>query len=90
MKTITEIQQTRDLSKRVEVTSQDELGRLAECFNELVVELQGIISEVNRGAAEIDGGAEQMSSSSRVMASGASEQAEAWGVSLARSRRSPT
>jgi methyl-accepting chemotaxis protein len=79
VKTITEIQQTRDLSKRVEVTSQDELGRLAECFNELVGELQGIISEVNRGAAEIDGGAEQMSSSSRVMASGASEQAESLG-----------
>jgi methyl-accepting chemotaxis protein len=61
------------------VTSHDELGRLAECFNELVVELQGIISEVNRGATEIDGGAEQMSSSSRVMASGASEQAESLG-----------
>lgn len=30
--TITEIQHTRDLSKRVNVTSHDELGRLAECF----------------------------------------------------------
>ncbi|MDY6944527.1 MAG: methyl-accepting chemotaxis protein [Pseudomonadota bacterium] len=77
--TITQIQRTRDLSKRVEVSSRDELGQLAECFNALVVELQGIISEVNRGAADIDGGAEQMSSSSRVMASGAAEQAESLG-----------
>jgi methyl-accepting chemotaxis protein len=77
--TITEIQHTRDLSKRVNVASHDELGRLAECFNSLIVELQGIIAEVNRGAAEIDGGAEQMSSSSRVMASGAAEQAQGLG-----------
>ncbi|MBL8266172.1 MAG: HAMP domain-containing protein [Steroidobacter sp.] len=77
--TITEIQQTRDLSKRVAVTSQDELGRLAQCFNALVLELQGIISEVNRGTTDIDGGAAQMSSSSRVMASGAAEQAESLG-----------
>lgn len=77
--TITEIQQTRDLSKRVDVSSRDELGRLAECFNALIVELQAIIAEVNRGAADIDGGAVQMSSSSRVMASGAAEQAESLG-----------
>jgi methyl-accepting chemotaxis protein len=73
--TIGEIQSTRDLSKRVAVQSQDEFARLAECFNSLVVELQTIIGDVGRSAAEINDGAGQVSSSSQLMASGAAEQA---------------
>jgi methyl-accepting chemotaxis protein len=73
--TITDIQTTRDLSKRVELRSQDELGRLAECFNALVIELQTIIADVGRSAAEINDGTGQVSESSQVLASGAAEQA---------------
>lgn len=72
--TITEIQSTRDLSKRVTVRSRDEFGRLAECFNSLVVELQTIIADVSRSAAQINDGAGQVSSSSHQLASGAAEQ----------------
>lgn len=73
--TIGDIQATRDLRKRVTMSSEDELSKLASCFNSLIVELQSIITDVGRSAARINDGAGQVSLSSQAMAAGAGEQA---------------
>ena len=41
-----------DLSQRVEITSQDELGILADTFNSMTVQLQTFISSLERQVAE--------------------------------------
>jgi methyl-accepting chemotaxis protein len=50
-----------DLTRRIEVHSRDELGRLAECFNRFVARLQGIISQVSEATSQIAAAAEELS-----------------------------
>ncbi|XVJ59462.1 MAG: HAMP domain-containing protein [Tepidisphaera sp.] len=72
---IGEIQRTRDLTRRVEVGSKDELGYLAVSFNEMVTTLHDIIGEVKSGTALIDAGGSQVAQASQSMAQNASDQA---------------
>ena len=72
---IIEIQRTRDLTRRTGVTSNDEVGRVGQCFDGLVSTLHGIIRDVSSGASEIDAGATQIASASQSLAEGASRQA---------------
>jgi methyl-accepting chemotaxis protein len=64
-----------DLTKRLDQSSTDELGSMALWFNKFVAKLEGILSEIRKGAAEIDAGSSQVSSTSQSVASGASQQA---------------
>ncbi|MFL7793528.1 MAG: ATP-binding protein [Anaerolineae bacterium] len=43
---------TGDLSRRVEITSQDELGVLADTFNSMTVQLQTLVSSLEQQVAE--------------------------------------
>jgi methyl-accepting chemotaxis protein len=72
---ITEIQASNDLTKRVDVSSKDEIARLGESFNGMVVTLHDAIGEVKAGSAQIDAGGQQIASASQSLAQGASEQA---------------
>ena len=73
---IREIQETNDLTKKVEVDSDDELGQLGRCFNSFVDTLRGIVAEVTGSAHEIASAAAEVSSSSEEMASGMDEQSQ--------------
>jgi methyl-accepting chemotaxis protein len=64
-----------DLTKRVTVTSKDELGEVAQSFNEFVEKIERVVSDVKSGAVQIDAGGAQIASASQNMAQGASEQA---------------
>jgi methyl-accepting chemotaxis protein len=64
-----------DLTKRVPVTAKDEIGRVAESFNQFVDKIERLVSEVKSGAVQIDAGGTQIASASQSMAQGASEQA---------------
>ncbi len=64
-----------DLTKRLDQSSTDELGSMAMWFNKFVGKLEGILSEIRKGASEIDAGSSQVSSTSQSVASGASQQA---------------
>ena len=64
-----------DLTKRVDVSANDEIGRVAQSFNVFVDKIEGVISEVKAGAAQIDAGGSQIASASQTLAQGASEQA---------------
>ncbi|XVJ59461.1 MAG: methyl-accepting chemotaxis protein [Tepidisphaera sp.] len=64
-----------DLTKRVPVTAKDEIGRVAQSFNQFVDKIERLVSEVKSGAVQIDAGGTQIASASQSMAQGASEQA---------------
>jgi methyl-accepting chemotaxis protein len=64
-----------DLTKRVEITSRDEIGRVAGWFNAFVEKIEKVVSEVKAGTAQIDAGGSQIASASQSLAQGASEQA---------------
>lgn len=64
-----------DLTKRVDVSAQDEIGRVGSWFNLFVKKIEIVISEVKAGAVQIDAGGMQIASASQSMAQGASEQA---------------
>lgn len=49
-----------DLTKRVEVTSSDEIGQLGTYFNTFMSQLQSIVSEVINSAAQLSVAADQM------------------------------
>jgi methyl-accepting chemotaxis protein len=72
---IAEIKASNDMTRRVEVTSRDEVGKLAQAFNEMVQTLHDVICEVKSGTFGIDAGGAQVSSASQTLAEGASSQA---------------
>jgi methyl-accepting chemotaxis protein len=66
-----------DLSKRVEVRSQDEIGKAAQAFNGLVDGIAKIIRQVLDNAAKVSSSAAQLSSSSWQIAQSSHVQSEA-------------
>lgn len=62
-----------DLTKRLEVKTEDELGDLAKWFNTFVGKLQGIISEITGNAETLDTSSSDLSDISTQMSSGAEQ-----------------
>lgn len=65
-----------DLTKRLSVASNDEIGDVAHWFNVFVEHLQGIVRQVAEGAEALAGAAAQMSDGSKEVARRASQQSE--------------
>jgi len=81
---VRELQQTMlvmqadgDLSKRVTVRSEDEIGQAATAFNGLIDGFAGIIRQVLANAGTVSGTATQLSASSTQIAKGSRAQSEA-------------
>jgi methyl-accepting chemotaxis protein len=71
-----------DLTIRVPVASEDEVGELAGAFNQAVGAMQSAVREVRRNAVRLVGAGEELSALSNQMASSAEETAiQARGVS---------
>jgi methyl-accepting chemotaxis protein len=78
-----------DLTKRIEITTKDELGDLGKYFNKFIGDIHGIVKHIRENADQVAGAAQELSSSSegaqktvqqvaeaiQEMAKGASEQA---------------
>lgn len=64
-----------DLSRRLKVTSSDEVGQLSQSFNEFAEKLSHMLRDINTGTGQIDTGSGKVASSSQMMANGASSQA---------------
>ncbi|MDP6447009.1 MAG: methyl-accepting chemotaxis protein [Pirellulaceae bacterium] len=62
-----------DLTRRLEVTTNDEVGELREATNGLVGHLRGVIQRMDDGAADLTSAAEQLSGTSQEMSAGAEE-----------------
>ncbi|MBI1338554.1 MAG: DUF3365 domain-containing protein [Phycisphaera sp.] len=65
-----------DLTKRIEVNSQDEVGQLGSWFNTFVKKIHDVIVEVSGAANEVASAATQIAASSEEMASGMQEQSQ--------------
>jgi len=76
MSSIGSIQETNDLTNRVEVKSTDEIGKLGESFNGLVGTLHDIIAEVSDSARDVAGTSTEIAATSEEMAAGIGEQNE--------------
>ena len=71
---IREIQSENDLTKRVDIHSNDEVGQIGQCFNEFVSTLQDVISQFTGSTHEVAGAATEIAASSEEIASGMQEQ----------------
>lgn len=65
-----------DLTKRLDINSEDEVGKLARWFNSFIVNLQDMIANIAGNADTLNGSSEELTSLSRVMASSSDEMAE--------------
>jgi methyl-accepting chemotaxis protein len=66
-----------DLSDRVDVTSQDETGKLQAAMKQMSARLANVIDEVRGGAEAVSAAAAQLAQSSQTLSQGTSEQAAA-------------
>ena len=66
-----------DLTRRMEVTSQDEIGKVAEAFNTFVAQLHSMFSEVRQHAEGLAKHIDDLSQVSGQVADGSQRQAEA-------------
>jgi methyl-accepting chemotaxis protein len=64
-----------DLTKRLAVTSSDEVGELARCFNAFMDKQHAIVAQVKGTAAHVASAARQFSAATEQLSSGAQEQA---------------
>ena len=62
-----------DLTKRLDVTSKDEVGELARWFNAFVEKIQGIVSELAQHAGRINHSSQSLSDISEQMNTGADQ-----------------
>ena len=66
-----------DLSKRLEVESQDEFANLAHWFNEFVDKLEEVITKVKQSSVQVDSGISEVASGSHDISQVSQEQASA-------------
>ncbi|MDD5240177.1 MAG: methyl-accepting chemotaxis protein [Sulfuricella sp.] len=71
------IQTTQDLSRRVTVRANNEIGEIGYSFNEMVASFQGIIHQVVAGVEGVMSSAAQLSQSSQRVAVSSIQQSEA-------------
>ena len=64
-----------DLTRRIDVRSKDEVGRLGSCFNNFIEKLHDIISRVRGTATDVAEASQQVSSSATEVSSGTHTQA---------------
>jgi methyl-accepting chemotaxis protein len=64
-----------DLTRRLTVTSDDEVGRLSRALNTFLDNLQGLVQDIRGAATQVEGASEQLSAASEQVSSGAQAQA---------------
>jgi methyl-accepting chemotaxis protein len=67
---------TLDLTQRIEVTRQDEVGQLGNWFNILVKKMHDVILDVRSATEEVASASTEIAASSEQIAAGASEQSQ--------------
>ena len=64
-----------DLTRRLTVTSEDEVGRLSGALNAFLDNLHALVQDIRGAASQVEAASEQLSAASGQVASGAQEQA---------------
>ncbi len=66
-----------DLTRMVEIRTQDEIGELLTHVNEMIERLRDVVGEANGAATNVSAGSQQLSATSEQVSQGATEQAAA-------------
>jgi methyl-accepting chemotaxis protein len=66
---------TGDLTVKIEVSSQDEIGQLQHAMSDMLEKLSHVVTEVNSGAQALASASEEVSATAQVLSQAASEQA---------------
>ncbi len=66
-----------DLTVTIDMTSQDEIGRLVEALREMVTKLREMVTNVKQAAGNVTDGSQMLSANASRMSQGAAEQAAA-------------
>ncbi len=64
-----------DLTRRLAVTSDDEVGQLARALNTFLDNLHGLVQEIRGAASQVEAASQQLSAASAQVSSGAQAQA---------------
>jgi methyl-accepting chemotaxis protein len=64
-----------DLTKRLEITSRDEVGALGRWFNTFMDKFHDIMSQIKASSQQVSSASQQLSSASKQLSSGTQEQA---------------
>jgi len=64
-----------DLTKRIDIASNDEIGQLCAAANAFITKIHGVISKVKMSAEGLSDAASQVSTASQDLSSGSSQQA---------------
>ncbi len=76
-KIITEVETTHDLTRRIPLNSQDEVGKTADAFNRLMAGMQSALGNILRSVGEVSEASQILSSSSNHVAMSSAQQNEA-------------
>ena len=79
-----------DLTKRLEVSSTDEIGQMAEHFNRFIDKLNGLISEVASNANTLSSSAEELTATAGTMAAAAEQMTNQASTAAAATEQSST
>jgi methyl-accepting chemotaxis protein len=66
-----------DLTQRMPVTSQDEVGHMAEAFNSFMAQLQGMITQIRSDGDELSSSAIELSATASQVKNSSSKQSDA-------------
>lgn len=65
-----------DLTRKIQISSQDEFGEIAKWINQFIGELHGLISGISNVSSEVADSAGQMRSATKALASGVQSQSQ--------------
>lgn len=71
----TELMANGDLTVRLNVESQDEIGTAAEAFNRMMAEMNDVIAKISTAAQQVASGSKNIADSGNMLAQGAATQA---------------
>lgn len=74
---ITEVEKSRDLTRRIAVGGHDEVGQTADAFNRLMAVLQSALGDILHNVSQVSDAAQMLSSSSGKVAISSAQQSEA-------------
>jgi methyl-accepting chemotaxis protein len=83
VQTMNHISSANDLTHRVDIRARDEIGRMAEAFNQMLGKMQGMIGEVHGAAHQVSTLAVEVNNAAEHVADGSSSQSDATSSSAA-------
>ncbi|MBI5682301.1 MAG: methyl-accepting chemotaxis protein [Deltaproteobacteria bacterium] len=74
MNSILAIEESGDLTREINLASNDEIGQIADAFNKMIGKFHGIVKGIHSGTEHLTNSSQTLSESAQQIASGADEQ----------------